>query len=104
MIQANNVLADGLQLSWEKLYGIDAGALTNATRKNLLVEVKTHQDFPDGSIAEATYFGTGALTLSEFANLPQGSRIWCPALATPAVYLKTARKGTATFKYTAINT
>ena len=104
MNQANNISTEQMGLSWEILYGIDAGALTNATRKNFLVEVKNHADFPDGTLAECTYFGTGALTTSEFANLPVGSRIWCPLIATAAVYIKTAVSGTATFKYQVIDT
>jgi len=104
MREANNIVSEGLGLSWENLYGIDGGGLTNATRTNFLVEVKNHKDFPDGSLAECEYFGTGALTLTELANLPQGSRIWCSQLTTAAVYIKTARKGTGTFKYQTIDT
>lgn len=104
MNQANNISTEQLGLSWEILYGIDAGDLTVANRENFIVEVKNHADFPDGSVAECWYYGT-AITIAEFANLPQGSIIWCPLItAAAAVYIKTARKGTDGWKYTVIDT
>lgn len=100
-LKQNNIKpADGV--SWEDLYVIDAGGLTNASRTNFFVEIK---QLPDNStIADCVYTGSGALTITEFNNLPKGSRIWCPGLTTPVVYLKTAAAGSAGSKYQAINT
>lgn len=96
-LKANNLIAQ-TGISWEDRFQIDADGLTNATRKNFRVHVLGNED---GEIVQAVYTGSGALTLSEFNNLPIGSTIFCPALATPCVYLKT----TATvFKLQAINT
>jgi len=97
-LKQNNIKpADGL--SWEDLYGINAGSLTNATRANFFVEVK---QLPDGNtIAECLYKGSGALTISELNSLPIGSRIFCTATTNPKVYLKTAA---TTWKYQDINT
>jgi hypothetical protein len=94
---ANNIIEqDGT--SWESRFQIDAGALTNATRNNFFVEIKGNDVI---SYAECLYTGTGALTLSEYNNLPIGSRIFAPAIATPSVYLKTTA---TTFKSQPINT
>jgi hypothetical protein len=97
-LKQNNVREkDGL--SWEDEYVIDAGGLTSASRTNFFVKVNQN---PDGTTyAECLYKGSGALTIAEFNNLPIGSRIFCPGLTTPVVYLKTAA---STWKYQAINT
>jgi len=73
MGKQNNVALSGSQTSWEDKWGINAGALTNASRSNLRVVVKSHAN---GDYAEVTYTGSGALTLSEFNNLPIGSIIF----------------------------
>jgi len=100
-LKQNNV-KHGDGTSWEDLYEINAGSLTNATRNNFFVEIKK---LPNGGTkADCFYIGTGALTLSQFANLPLGSTILCPCISNPSLYLKTAAAGTATFKYQAINT
>jgi len=93
---ANNIIVqDGS--SWETRFQIDAGALTNATRNNFFVEIKGNDVY---SFAECNYTGTGALTLSEYNNLPIGSRIFAPGIATPGVYQKISATA---FKFQAIN-
>lgn len=67
----NNVV-QGQGASVEDLFGIDFGDLTNATRLNLQAEIKNG---PIRTFAVLYYSGTGALTLSEFNNLPVGSYI-----------------------------
>lgn len=87
--------------SWEDLYGIDAGALTNLTRANFFVEIKGNDQY---TWVECLYTGSGAITTSELASLPKGSIIHAVGLATPAIYYKTAAAGTNTWKYQAVNT
>ena len=96
----NNISASPNATSWEDLYQIDAEGLTNATAANFKV-LPLGMDDKTPDIAFCFYFGSGALTTSEFNNLPIGSVIWCPAITTAAVYLKTAA---TTWKYQAINT
>jgi len=96
-LKANNLTIGQSGYSWEDLYNIDADNLTNATRDNFKV-------LPLGDIAVCFYTGTGALTLSDFANLPNGSIIFATNLTAAALYVKKAAAGTATFKYVAINT
>lgn len=99
-LKSNNVIqVDGV--SWEDRFAIDAGGLTNATRANFKVQILGCDGF---EIAVAYYSGSGALTTSEFANLPKGSIIHAYGLATPAIYYKTAAAGTDGFKYQAVNT
>lgn len=84
--KANNIIqADGQ--SWEDHYGIDADLLTNATRTNFLVQRLIN---PNGGkdFARAIYLGTGALTTSQFNNLPEGSEIIAPNIGTPTIYIK----------------
>jgi hypothetical protein len=91
MLPANNLSASVVGASWENLYDIDADGLTNATRDNFFV-------LPLGNdktrIALCFYLGTGALTTSEFNNLPQGSVIVAPNIGTPTIYIK---EGASTF-------
>lgn len=99
-LKGGNISAFDQGTSWEDLYQIDADSLTNATRANFKVLPLAVQDKqPD--IAMCWYFGSGALTTSEFNNLPIGSVIWAPAITTPSVYMKTAA---TTWKLQAINT
>lgn len=96
-LKANNViLQDGT--SWEDRYQIDAGALTNADRSNFFVEIKGNDQH---SFAECLYTGTGALTTSEFNNLPIGSQIKAVALTAPTLYWK---KDATTWKSQEVNT
>lgn len=97
MSYINNVVA-GDGLAWDTLFGITVSTLTNATKDNFLVAIKSHEKH---KWAECLYLGSSALTIAEFNALPIGSVIWAPAISTPAVYLKTAA---AAWKYTAINT
>lgn len=60
--------------SWEDLFGIDVDRLTNATRDNFFVYLLGN-DRKSG-IAICFYTGSGALTLSEFNNLPVGTVIF----------------------------
>ena len=100
-VKQNNI-KPGDGVSWEDLYSIDAGGLTNATRSNFFVEIKV---LPNGdTIPVAHYLGSGALTLSEFANFPKGGQIWATQLSTAYVYIKKAAAGTSTWKSQAINT
>ena len=85
-------------VSWEDVYAIDGGGLTNATRANFLVEIVTGNG---ARFARAIYTGSGALTTSEFNNFEIGSTILAPAITTPAIHLKTAA---TTWKLQAINT
>ena len=96
--KANNAISHETQTSWEDLYQIDAGGLTNATRANFFVELKGNDQY---RWVEALYTGTGALTNAEFNNFPIGSTIRQPAITTPVLLLKT---GAATWKYQAVNT
>ena len=96
-IKANNVITEDGE-SFEDRYAINLGTTTNATRDNFFAELKGSRRY---QFVDALYIGSSALTLSEFNNLPIGSRIWAPAIATPSVYLKTAA---TTFKLQAINT
>lgn len=101
MVKQNNI-KPGDGVSWEDAYDIDATGLTNASRTNFFVERKI---LPNGDeIANAEYLGTGALTLSEFANFPKGSKIWATQLSTAYLYIKKAAAGTSTWKSVAINT
>lgn len=89
-IKANNVITvDGV--SWEDRFNINAGSLTNATRDNFFVEIKGNDKH---EYAYCLYLGTGALTTSEFNNLPQGSVIVAPNITTPTIYIK---EGASTF-------
>jgi len=97
-IKANNAISYETQTSWEDLYQIDAGALTNATRANFFVELNGNDEY---NWVECLYTGTGALTNSEFDNFPIGSTILQPAITTPVLLLKT---GATSWKYTAVNT
>ena len=99
-LKANNISAAPNSTSWEDLYQIDAESLTNATAANFKV-LPLGMDGKTPDIAMCWYFGTGALTTSEYNNLPIGSVIWAPAITTPSVYLKTAA---TTWKLQAINT
>lgn len=99
-LKSNNVIqVDGV--SWEDRFAIDGGGLTNATRANFKVQILGTDGF---EVAICWYSGSGALTLSELANLPIGSIIHAFGLSTPAIYYKTAAAGTGTFKYQSINT
>jgi hypothetical protein len=93
-LKANNLVPANPNYSWEDLYGIDGGALTNLTRTNFFV-------LPLGPVALCFYTGSGAITISELENLPYGSVVFCTGLAAPAVYV---HKAASTWKYTAINT
>lgn len=101
-LKQNNI-RQGDGVSWEDAYDIDAGALTNATRDNFFVERKVLPG-GNGEIAVAYYLGTGALTLTEFANFPLGSEIHASQLTTAAIYFKKAAAGTSTWKSQALNT
>ena len=97
-IKSNNAISYESQTSWEDLFQIDGGGLTNATRANFHVEVKGDDRY---RWVECLYMGTGALTNSEFNNFPIGSTIRQPKITTPVLLLKT---GATTWKYQAINT
>lgn len=87
--------------SWEDLLGINLNATTNATRDNFFAQlIGNDKTF----FVLAFYIGSGALTLSEFANFPKGSVIFASGLSTPVIYYKVAAAGTSTWKYQAINT
>ena len=85
--------------SWEDVYAIDATGLTNLSRTNFFVEMKTGFGHDH---AEATYTGSGAITIAELNAFEAGSRVFCSGLTTPALYLKT--DATTGWKYQAINT
>jgi len=88
--QNNTKPGDGV--SWEDLFAIDAGGLTNATRSNFFVELK---NLPNGmTIAVAYYKGTGALTLTEFADFPIGSEIHASAITSPTIYIHKTQTAT----------
>lgn len=92
-LKANNVAALPIATSWEDLYQIDGGGLTNLTRANFKVlPLSTDGKTPD--IAICWYLGTGAITTSELNNLPEGSMIIAPNIATPTIYIK---EGASTF-------
>jgi hypothetical protein len=95
--KVNNVSLGNPAYSWEDLFGIDAGALTNATRYNFNVEIKNNDN---GQFAVCYYFGTGALTTSQFNNLPIGSIIYATCLTAPAIYYHNTA---TTWKTQAIN-
>lgn len=104
-ITSNNLVVDQGS-SWEDLFGIDVDTLTNITRANFQVMV-LGTDLK--TIAFCIYSGTADITLSELGNLPQDSVIIATrqAAGTPAtayIAVKTAAKGTATFKFQAIAT
>lgn len=69
----NNAIVSQGQTSWEDLFGINAGGLTNATRATLKVAIITNDN---GNIAQVWYTGSAALTLSEYNALPVGSMIF----------------------------
>ena len=71
--QARN-LVEQQGTSWEGLFGIDAGGLTNATRDNFNVHIIGNTQ--KSAIAVCFYTGSAALTLSEFDALPIGSIIF----------------------------
>lgn len=92
--------------SWEDLFGIDVDGLTNITRSNFFVHILGNDLI---TVAECWYIGAADITLSELANLPLGSVIHVSKQAagtpsTPYIAYKVAAKGTATWKYTAVNT
>lgn len=93
-LKQNNIKpADGV--SWEDLFAIDAGSLTNATRDNFFVELK---QLPNGvTVANAIYTGSGALTTSEFAAFPPGSTILQCGITTKTLTLKTGAVGADTW-------
>ena len=93
--KANNVCPGNPAYSWEDLYNIDAGALTNATRDNFKVFVL------DNAPPICFYTGSGALTTSQFANLPLGSIIFGTIIQK--VYFKQT-DATDSFKYAAVTT
>lgn len=97
MSYINNVVA-GDGLAWDTKFGITVSTLTNATKDNFLVEIKSHEKH---TWAECMYLGSGALTIAEFNALPIGSTVKCPAVATAPFYIKT---GATTWKYQVINT
>ena len=92
--------------SWEDLFGIDVDLLTNITRSNFFVHILGNDLI---TVAECWYTGTADITLSELGNLPQFSviHVFLQGAGTPStgyIAYKTAAKGTATFKYQAVNT
>jgi hypothetical protein len=91
ILKALNLIAVPTGTSWEDLYGIDASALTNASRDNFFVLPLGNDK---ATLALCFYLGTGALTTSEFNNLPQGSVIVAPNIDTPTIYIK---EGASTF-------
>ena len=97
-LKANCLEIGNNAVSWEDEYAIDGGALTNATRANFKV-LKLNDAAP-----LCFYTGSGALTLSEFANLPKDSVIFATGLAAPNIYFKVAAAGTSTWKSQAVNT
>lgn len=92
-LKANNVAALPIATSWEDLLQIDGGGLTNATRANFKV-LPLSSDGLTPDLCICWYLGTGALTTSEFNNLPEGSIIIAPNISTPTIYLK---EGASTF-------
>ena len=104
-ITSNN-LVPNQGSSWEDLFEIDVDSLTNITRSNFFVQILGNDK---KTIAFCFYTGTADITLSELGNLPQDSVIIATrqAAGTPSsayIAVKTAAKGTATFKFTAIAT
>ena len=71
-------------VSWEDLFAIDAGGLTNATRANFQVEILVGNGV---TRANCFYSGSGALTLAEFNTLPIGSTILAYGLTTRTLYV-----------------
>lgn len=80
--KANNLTLANPSYSFEDLFSINAGSLTNATRDNFQVLVLNN------NIALCFYSGTGALTLSQFNSLPVNSVIFAGAIAAPGIYIK----------------
>jgi len=96
-LKANNaIVQDGA--SWEDVFQIDAGALTNLDRSNFFVRIMGNDQY---QWAECLYIGSGAITIAELENLPLGSSIICSGIATAAIYVHTAAD---TWKLQAINT
>ena len=69
----NNAIVSSGQTSWEDLFNINAGSLTNATRSTLKVAIVTNDN---SNIAMVWYTGSSGVTLSELNNLPVGSMIF----------------------------
>ena len=90
-LKQNNI-KPGDGVSWEDLFAIDAGGLTNATRSNFFVELVKLSD--GTTIAVAYYKGTGALTLTEFAAFPIGSEIHASAITSPTIYIHKTQTAT----------
>ncbi len=94
-LKANNVCPGNPAYSWEDLYAINGGSLTNATRENFKVLVL------DNAPPICFYSGSGALTTSEFASLPLGSIIF--GIIIQKIYFKQT-DNTDSWKYASVTT
>lgn len=89
-LKAGNISVGAIGTSWEDLYQINAGSLTNITRANFFVlPLQMPIEYGTGvAPALIIYLGTGAITTTEIDNFPQGTTLIAPNIGTPTIYIK----------------